>query len=78
MIGILDVAVVGVPDEVSGELPRAFVVRKEDSEISEEDVMGYLEPHVAQHKQLKAGVRFVKHIPKNAAGKILRNDLKHL
>jgi len=78
MEGVADVAVVKVLDEVSGELPKAFVVKKGGADISEEQVCAFLEPHVAPFKHLKGGVQFLKQIPKNAAGKVLRKELKNL
>ncbi|XP_059483604.1 uncharacterized protein LOC132201447 [Neocloeon triangulifer] len=78
MEGVADVAVAAVPDEACGEVPRAYVVKGKDSFLTEEDVIKFLKPQVAQFKQLKGGVRFVSAIPKNAAGKILRAELKNL
>lgn len=40
---IADAGVVGVPDVEAGELPRAYVVRKEGRKISEEDVIRYVD-----------------------------------
>ena len=40
--GVLDAAVIGVPDEAAGELPRAFVVKKPDSEVTEQDVYDHV------------------------------------
>ena len=40
--GVAAVGVVGVPDETAGELPRAYVVKKEGSQISEEDILQYV------------------------------------
>jgi 4-coumarate--CoA ligase len=74
--GVADVAVVGVEDARSGEVPRAFIIREEGAQLSEVDVHRYLETKVSKHKQLAGGVRFVEQIPKNAAGKILRKQLK--
>lgn len=78
MEGVADVAVVGVEDDVSGELPKAFVVKTPESRITEAQVIAFLEPRVAPFKQLKGGVQFVEYIPKNAAGKTLRKELKKL
>lgn len=74
--GVADVAVVGVEDARSGEVPRAFIVREKGAQLSEVDLHRFLEPKVSKHKQLAGGVRFVEQIPKNAAGKILRKQLK--
>ncbi|CAG7821495.1 unnamed protein product [Allacma fusca] len=73
---VLDCAVIGVPDEASGELPRAYIVGRPNVSISETDIHSYVEDKVAAYKQLKGGVHFVESIPKNPSGKILRKDLK--
>src|SRR5829696_5297073 len=73
---IADAAVIGVLDKESGEeLPKAFCVRAPGSEISEEAVMEYMVTKVAPHKKVRF-VEFVDAVPKSAAGKILRKDLK--
>lgn len=77
--GIVDVAVVGIPDALAGELPRAFVVRHPDSQnLTEAEVQQYVEPKVASYKKLAGGVKFIDVIPRNAAGKVLRHQLKVL
>ena len=72
--GVKDVAVIGVDSEREGEAPRAYIVRQ--GELTEEAVHHYMGEQVASHKQLKGGIQFVENIPKSAAGKILRKDLK--
>jgi acyl-CoA synthetase (AMP-forming)/AMP-acid ligase II len=73
---IADAAVIGVKDEESGEeLPKAFVVRAPGAEISEQEVMDYAGSRLAPHKKIRA-VEFIEQVPKSAAGKILRKDLK--
>ena len=73
--GVKDVAVVGVPDERAGEVPRAYVVKAAES-LTEEEVKNYVAANLSRHKHLAGGVQFTADIPKSAAGKILRKQLK--
>ncbi|XP_058448263.1 probable 4-coumarate--CoA ligase 1 isoform X2 [Malaya genurostris] len=72
---ISDVAVAGVADETAGELPRAYVVLKQEHSLSEKTIVEHVKNRVVKYKQLAAGVRFVKEIPRNAAGKVIRQQL---
>ncbi|KAK4503611.1 hypothetical protein PRZ48_004526 [Zasmidium cellare] len=74
--GVADVAVIGVDGGASGEVPRAFVVRRGGVDVSEESVKGWVKERLAGYKQLEGGVRFVEGIPKNASGKILKRVLR--
>lgn len=76
--GVADVAVVGIPDLRAGELPAAFVVRKNDdqgSQLKAEDINSWMSTRAAQFKQLAGGIRFIDFIPKSASGKVLRREL---
>eukprot|EP00092_Neocalanus_flemingeri_P002290 GFUD01002443.1.p1 GENE.GFUD01002443.1~~GFUD01002443.1.p1 ORF type:complete len:584 (-),score=184.68 GFUD01002443.1:183-1730(-) len=75
LTGVQDVAVIGVPDERAGEVPRAYVVKGQEK-LKESDVKEFVSKALSKHKHLLGGVEFVKEIPKSAAGKILRKDLK--
>ena len=78
-----DCAVIPVPDDAAGEVPKAFVVRSANSGGLEDsprllmrEIQKHVEEHKARHKWLKGGVEFVDVIPKSASGKILRRLLR--
>ena len=69
---IEDAAVVGVSDPQIGELPMAYVVSKNEDELTEMEIMQYVDENVAPHKRLRGGVDFISTIPKAVNGEILR------
>ncbi|MCP2260326.1 Acyl-CoA synthetase (AMP-forming)/AMP-acid ligase II [Streptoalloteichus tenebrarius] len=73
--GIADAAVIGTA--VDGEeVPKAFVVRSRDAaDLDAGAVLAFVAERVAPHKKVRA-VEFVDSIPKSAAGKILRRELR--
>ena len=71
---INDCAVIGVPDEEAGELPKGFVVVAEGSDVSDEEIMAYVAERVSPQKKLRL-IERIDVIPKSAAGKILRREL---
>lgn len=75
---ILDAGVIGIPDESSGEVPRAYVVLRPEAKISEADVKKFVAEKLSHPKHLRGGVYFVKEIPKNPSGKILRRKLREI
>ena len=75
--GVVDVAVIGVPDHKAGELPKAFIVRASE-DVKEDDINQFLEDKIAKYKKLSGGIIFLKELPKSPTGKVLRKDLRHL
>lgn len=69
---IADAAVIPVPDEEAGEIPKAFVVLK--GETTPEEIMAFVAGKVAPHKKVRQ-LEVVQQIPKSASGKILRRIL---
>ncbi|KAL1887869.1 hypothetical protein Sste5346_009927 [Sporothrix stenoceras] len=78
---VSDTAVIQVPDDNAGEVPKAFVVRspaytsKPEAEVARE-IAKHVEEHKAPYKWLKGGVEFIDIIPKSPSGKILRRLLR--
>lgn len=73
---ITDAAVVAVDHDRNGEAPRAFVVKRPESQIGAEEIQNFVAKKVVEYKQLVGGVQFLDTIPKNTTGKILRRDIK--
>ena len=71
---ILEVAVVAVPDEKWGEVPKAFVVKKEGMETTEEEVIDHVKSRLARFKAPKY-VEFGP-LPKTSTGKIQKFKLR--
>ncbi|ATQ28824.1 4-coumarate--CoA ligase family protein [Rhodococcus ruber] len=72
---IADVAVIGVLDDEGEEVPKAFVVRQPDADLTEAEVVEFVAERVSPHKKVRQ-VQFIDIVPKSAAGKILRKDLR--
>jgi acyl-CoA synthetase (AMP-forming)/AMP-acid ligase II len=70
---VTDAAVVGVPDDLAGEVPKAFVVAR--GELDADALMAWVAELVAPHKRIRA-VEVVDQIPKLPSGKILRRMLR--
>ncbi len=74
MPGVLECAVVGVPDERTGEAVKLVIVRK-DPHLSEADVKEYCRANLTGYKQPKV-IEFRTELPKTPVGKILRRELR--
>jgi len=77
--GILDAAVVGIPDKIWGEEVGAFIVPKEGIELKEQEVIDYCKSRIANYKCPRM-VFFWEDLPKTATGKIQKNKIleRHL
>src|SRR5437773_438127 len=71
------VAVGSVPDEIRGELARAYVVLRPGVTATETQIIEHCRPHLAAYK-LPRSVRFVPDLPKTSTGKVMRRELKTL
>ncbi|XP_025986662.2 probable 4-coumarate--CoA ligase 3 isoform X1 [Solenopsis invicta] len=73
-----EAAVIGIPHERYGEVPKAFVMVSKGKKPTEDDIKNFVKGKVSDYKQLKGGVTFLDDIPKNPSGKILRSKLKQV
>ena len=71
---VLEVAVIGVPDEKSGEVPKLFVVKKDQS-LTTEEILAFAKENLTGYKRPRY-VEFMEELPKSNVGKILRKDLR--
>jgi len=72
---VLDVAVIGVPDEKWGERPKAFVVLRPGEEAGEEELIDHVKSKIARYKAPKA-VAFLDELPKTSTGKVPKFELR--
>lgn len=72
--GVLECAVIGVPDEKQGEAIKVFVV-KDNPTLSEDDVVRYCQQNLTGYKRPKY-IEFRDELPKSNVGKILRRELR--
>jgi acyl-CoA synthetase (AMP-forming)/AMP-acid ligase II len=71
---VADCAVIGIPDEEAGEIPKGFVVVAEGADVSDDDLMAFVAERVSPQKKLRQLER-IDEVPKSASGKILRREL---
>ncbi len=71
---IVECGVIGVDDEKSGEVPKIFVVRQDDS-LTAEEVLAYSQENLTGYKRPRY-VEFIDELPKSNVGKILHKDLR--
>ncbi|MFB3895492.1 MAG: long-chain fatty acid--CoA ligase [bacterium] len=71
---ILEAAIIPVPDEKSGEVPKAVVVLKTPGTVSEQELIGYCRAQLAAYKIPKS-IEFRDSLPKTSNGKILKRAL---
>jgi long-chain acyl-CoA synthetase len=71
---VLEVACIGIPDEKSGEVIKALIVKRDES-LTEQEVKEFCHLNLTNYKVPKFVV-FRKELPKTNVGKILRRQLK--
>jgi acetyl-CoA synthetase len=77
---VKEVAVIGVPDKIKGEIIKAFIVLKKnikENEKLKQKLMFFVKKNYAGHAYPKI-IQFIKELPKTNSGKIIRMNLKKL
>jgi long-chain acyl-CoA synthetase len=74
--GVLECAVIGVPDAASGEAVKLFVVKK-DPNVTKDELMKFAAENLTGYKKPKH-IEFRSDLPKTNVGKILRRELRDL
>jgi long-chain acyl-CoA synthetase len=74
--GVIEVGVIGVPDEKTGESVKAYIVSS-DPDMTSEQVITHCEKSLTNYKRPKQ-VEFVDEIPKTPVGKVLRRNLREM
>ncbi|EON72021.1 class I adenylate-forming enzyme family protein [Lysinibacillus sphaericus] len=72
---VLDAAVIGIPHEVYGEVPKAIIALVDEGAITEQDVIDFAKTKLAKYK-IPHMVEFVKDLPRNPSGKVLKHVLR--
>ncbi|MFD1427325.1 class I adenylate-forming enzyme family protein [Kroppenstedtia sanguinis] len=72
--GVREVAVVGVKDDLWGELPWAYVALDKDAVLTEQMILAHVHKELAAYKL--AQVHFLEELPKNSLGKVKKFELK--
>jgi long-chain acyl-CoA synthetase len=73
--GVVEAAVVGIPDERTGEAVQAWVVPKEGRSLSAEELQDFLRGYLARFK-IPRDIRLVEELPHHVTGKVLRRALR--
>lgn len=72
---VVDVAVVGVPDPIWGERPKAFVVTNGHDEVTAEELIDHVRNRLAAYKAPR-DMAFIAQLPKTSTGKTLKGELR--
>lgn len=74
---VMEAAVIAIPDEKWGEVPKAIIVLQPDANVTQEDIINFCRSEIAHFKAPKT-VEFVESLPKTATGKLQKFRLREM
>jgi acetyl-CoA synthetase len=77
---VVEAAVIGIPDETRGQIPKAFVILREGYEPTEDlkgELQGFVKERLAKHEYPRE-IEFIAELPKTTTGKVKRRDLRKM
>jgi fatty-acyl-CoA synthase len=74
---VVEATAIGVEDKEYGHRLRAFVVKKDGTDVNEDAIKGYVRDHLARYK-VPREVIFLEELPRNPTGKILKRELREI
>ena len=74
---VLDVAVIGKPDEEAGEIPKAYIVLRPEyrGKVNKDEIIEWVRERISGYKRVRE-VEFVESLPRTPSGKLLRRVLR--
>jgi long-chain acyl-CoA synthetase len=72
---VYEAAVVGIPDEVKAEIPKAYVTLKPGQPVTEKEIVDFCKQNLAPYK-VPRQVEIRPELPKSSTGKILHRELR--
>ncbi|MDG2473642.1 MAG: AMP-binding protein, partial [Pseudomonadales bacterium] len=73
--GVVQSAVIGIADERMGEVPKAYIVKAQGSDLDAQQVIDWCRTNMANYKVPRA-IEFIDAMPLNASGKIVKGELR--
>ncbi|OGF62449.1 hypothetical protein A2662_01640 [Candidatus Giovannonibacteria bacterium RIFCSPHIGHO2_01_FULL_45_33] len=72
---VLEAAVIGIPHKIMGEVPKAFIVLKEEVSATAQELQEFLKPLLTKN-QFPREIEFLEKLPRNPSGKVLKKELR--
>jgi long-chain acyl-CoA synthetase len=71
---VADAGVIGKPNDEAGEIPKAFVQLRPNTQATADDLIAFVKERLSDYKRVRE-IEFIEKVPRTASGKILRREL---